>query len=269
MEEPTTQTPWWGKFTVGENTTAHWRVGPLEFWVTRSATEWLIGTYGHGDSSDRTLIVNNADSPSQSLPNDEVEWQRFGFRQTTETIALTPLLAPRSLVVKPEIQFVLPPKEEVTLFIGSPLWIQFELGQPPSNVLERVIFRPSDTWFGPSTMDGELCYAGRTRARLRLDELDVLPHRAVTALRIRNDAESILVLDRLKLPMPNLSVYSAADGRLWTEAVTFKRREDGDLAELKLGEGPPPEVQPAQLQSGPRTRSEKGLLIKAFGGLFG
>jgi hypothetical protein len=69
--------------------------------------------------------------------------------------------------------------------------------------------------------------------------------------------------------MPNLSVYSAADGRLWTEAVTLERREDGDVAELQLAKGPPPEARSAKLLHGPRSKAEKGLLIRAFGGLFG
>jgi hypothetical protein len=269
MEERAAPTPWWGKFSIPENTTAYWRVGPLEMWITRTAKEWRIGTVGHDDVTDPALVVNNLDESSQPQPNELVDWQRLGFRQTTETIVLIPLLAARPLVVKPETKFVLPQKEETTLYISSPLWIQFELGQPPSKVLEKVIFRPSDTWFGPSTMDGEICYASRTRARLRLEELDVLPHRAISAFHIKNRAKSKLVLDRLKLPMPNLSVYSAADGRLWTEAVTLDRREDGDLAELQLGKGPPPEVRPAGLLQGPRSKPEKGLLIRAFGELFG
>jgi hypothetical protein len=269
MEQRANPVCWWGEFEIAEDATAYWHIGPLEIWVRRTAKEWLIGTNDRGEPSDGTLVAGVAQDQSQPPPGEEADWQRFGFRQTTDTIVLTPRLAPRPLVVKPETKFALPEKEEVTMFIGSPLWIQFELGEPPSNVLETAIARPSDTWFGPSTMTGELCYAGRTRARLRLDDLEVLPHRAVSSFRVRNQAKSALVLDRLKLPMPNLSVFTAADGRLWTETVTLERREDGDLAELMLGKGPPAEVQPAKRQSGPRSRPEKGLLIRAFGGLFG
>jgi hypothetical protein len=269
MEQKTVPTSWWGKFSIALDTLTYWRVGPMEIWIARTAKEWRIGTRGHNELTDPSLVVNCVENVPSPTSADDVDWRRFGFRKTTETVELSPLLASRPLVVRPETTFVLPQKEEATLYISLPLWIQFELGQPASNVLEAVVFRPSDTWFGPSTMEGELCYASRTRARLRLEELDFVPHRALSAFFIRNHTKSKLKLDRLKLPMPNLSVYAAADGRLWTEMVTLSRREDGDLAELQLGKGPPPEVGPAELLHGPRVKPEKGLLIRAFGGLFG
>lgn len=267
MAEPTTMPFWWGKYSIPMDRVAYWRIGPLEIWISRTEREWRIGTRGHGDVTDSALVVNRTEDID--LPSDQdVEWQRFGFRNAPEAIELIPALAPRPLVVRPETAFTLPPKEEATLYMSSPLWIQFKFGRSASQAFEKHIFRPSDTWFGPSTLVGELCYASRTRARLRLDELDVLPHRAHSALHIRNRATSELKIDRLKLAMPNLSVFAAA-GRLWTEAVTLNRQADGDFAELQLAKEPPAEVHPVKLLNGPRSKPEKGLLIRAFGGLFG
>ena len=118
-------------------------------------------------------------------------------------------------------------------------------------------------------MVGEFCYAIRTRARLHLEDLDSSSKRLFSAFIIRNRADSELKIERLKLPVTNLSVFSAADGRLWTEVVTLNRREDGDFAELQVGKNPPKDVQPANLLTGPRSKPEKGLLIRSFGGLFG
>lgn len=269
MEQKTVPTPWWGKFSVALDTLTYWRIGPIEIWITRTAKEWRIGTRRHDELNDSSLVVNSVEEVPPPPSTGDVDWRRIGFRKTTEAIELAPLLAPRPLVVQPETTFVLPQKEEATVYVSSPLWMQIGLGQPASNVMETVIFQPSDTWFGPSTMEGELCYASRTRARLRPEELDFLPHRALSAFFIRNRTTSKLKLNRLKVPMPNLSVYAAADARLWTEVVTLDRRQDGDLAELQLGKGPPREVGPAELLHGPRVKPEKGLLIRAFGGLFG
>ena len=260
--------PWWGKYSVPLDATSYWRVGPLEVWIQRSLKEWRIGTKPHEDPTDPSLVVNRTET-KDTIPVEGVHWYRFAFRSTAEIIELTTALAPRPLVVRPEIPILLPPKESATLHVSFPLWIQFNFGQSATKMFETPVFRPSDTWFGSSTIEGELCYAGRTRARLRLEDLDYMPHRAYSACHIRNRAKSELSLDRLKLPMPNLSVFSAKDGRLWTETVTLDRREDGDIAELQLEKAPPREVHPARLLRGPRSKPEKGLLIRAFGGLFG
>lgn len=261
--------PWWGKFQVALDTLSYYRVGPLEIWVTRSSREWRIGTRTSGETDDPSRVVNRVAPLEETPSDDDIVWNRFGFRKTTDNVVLSPQLAPRPLVVRPETAFGLPPKEETTLFVSSPLWIQFELGEPATKVLETVVFRPSDTWFGPSTIEGEICFATRTKARMHPEKLDDLPHRALSAIHIRNYAGTTLNLDRFKLPLPNLSVYAGNDARLWTQVVRLDRRADGDLAELQLGKGPPPAAQPAKQVQGPRTKPEKGLLIKAFGGLFG
>ncbi len=176
-----------------------------------------------------------------------------------------PALAPRPFVVRPDIRFSLPTKEETTLFISSPLWIKIRLGQPAVEVFDKPIYQPSDTWFGPSTIEGELCYAGRTRARLHMEQLDRVSHRVHSAIRIKNLSSSGLDLERLKLPMPNLSPFAAKDGRLWTETIRLDRREDGNFAELRLDKKPPVEVQPTELVGGPRDKAEKGVLLGATG----
>ncbi len=260
--------PWWGKHSVPLDGVSYWRVGPLDVWISRTSKEWRIGTRTNEDPADSSLVVNRAEE-MPAPAGDDISWHRFVFRNSPETIELTPALAPRPIVVRPEIPITLLPKESTTLYISTPLWIQFKLGQSDAKTYETPVFCPSDTWFGPSTTEGELCYAGRTRALLRLEDLDFMPHRASSACHVRNRAKSELAIDRLKLPMPNFSVFTASDGRLWTEAVTLDRREDGDLAELQLGKEPPRDVQPAKLLHGPRGKPEKGLLIRAFGGLFG
>jgi hypothetical protein len=245
---------------------SYWRVGPLEIWLQRTKREWRIGTRSNGDPGDSSLIVQQAaDDPG--LDRNTIEWLRVGFRGTRDTIELAPALAPRPLVVRPDIPFNLPQKEETTLFISSPLWIRIKLGQPGVDVLDIPVYQPSDTWFGPSTIEGELCFALRTRARLNMEQLDTVSHRVFSAIQIKNMGISILDLERLKLPMPNLSLFAAKDGRLWTETIKLNRREDGDLAELRLDKKPPAQVQPAELVSGPRGKAEKGVLIRAFGDL--
>ncbi len=128
--------------------------------------------------------------------------------------------------------------------------------------------RPSDSWFGGLT-DGELCYAVKTRARTDLKQLPVFHRSVVTPVLLRNLAPEPLWLEKLKLPVPYLSLYSAADGRLWTERVSLTRSEDSEMAALDLQPGPPEEAPGAELQSPAQRTSEPNLLVRAFSSLFG
>jgi hypothetical protein len=85
---------------------------------------------------------------------------------------------------------------------------------------------------------------------------------------VSNRAQTPLSVERLKLPLPNMSLFETADGQLWTETVTLHREQDGELAPLELGQTPPSHVEGASLLAGPREEPVRGSLIRAFGGVF-
>jgi hypothetical protein len=78
-----------------------------------------------------------------------------------------------------------PPAEIATIFVRSPLWLRIEVGDALIALQEVPMLRPSDTWFGPTTMEGELCYASQTYARLNLEKLPIGPHHAGTQVTIQ------------------------------------------------------------------------------------
>jgi hypothetical protein len=255
--------PWWGEFSIGEDEERFWQIGPLKLWLRRSAEEWRMTCERTDDPLDASLVV--AGLPPRA-PHPQSPAIRFGFRRTNEMIELVPVLADRAVIVNPATPFVVPSGEEVTLFVSSPLWFRVLVAN--HEVHEGAIYQPSDTWFGPSTRVGELCYASRTAARLHSEDLAVRPQRALSAVRIRNRAKSNLPFERLKLPARNLSLFASSGGRLWTEAVTLERREVGELVAIRLDKAPPSEAGAAAKVSGPRERVEKGSLMRAFGTLF-
>ena len=75
---------------------------------------------------------------------------------------------------------------------------------------------------------------------------------------MRNLADSNLSVERLKLPMPNMSLFASEDGQLWTETVTLQREQEGELASLQLGKKPPSTISKPRLVSGPREEPEQG-----------
>ena len=253
---------WWGELPLAENETARWRIGPLELAVRRGADEWQVAYEwdpARPDSQDWELERDT------ELLGESAQHERFVIGGTGNRIMLRPLLADRPVVSRPRLPFHLLPERDITLFVGSPVWVRLEAGEPPTLLRELPSHRPSDTWFGGNTREGELCYATETRALLHLENMPVLNRSAVTPVRIRNRAPSSLFLERLKLPVPLLAIYSDQNGRLWTEGVTLTRSEESDMAVVEVRPGPPAAgttpITPA------RQTPDTGLWTRAFSSL--
>lgn len=202
----------------------------------------------------------------------ELVTHRYSVRTTEEKVALQPLLADRPVVTRPEHPLSILPGEAVTLYISTPLWVCVRLVESERTLQEVPSHRMSDTWFGPSTREGELCYATRTTGRLRVDSLPRRLHRALTPLHVRNRSEEILALERVQLPARHLALYTTPDDVLWTEAVTMIHTDGMQGADVRIKDGPPSEVDRARRLQDPREASKKGLFtstFSAFGAFFG
>ena len=257
---------WWGELRLAEGAVARWRIGPLELTVCRGRDEWQVAW-----QRDPALAQSQdwALERLESMPEEPAHQERFVVGRTEEIIAVRPALPDRPIVSLPRLPFHLLPEREVTLYVGSPVWVRLEEGEPPTTLRELASHRPSDTWFGENTREGELCYATETRALLHLENLPVLRRSAVTPVRIHNRASSPLHLKRLKLPVPLLELYGDPQGRLWTQGVTLTRSEESDMATLDVRAGPPAEASETLLVTRARETSEAGLWTRAFSSLLG
>ncbi len=194
---------------------------------------------------------------------------RFGVSGASERIELVPALADRHVVSTPKLPFYIPANESVTIFVGHPLWLQLLAGDDRLLLSDFAIQQPHDTWFGPDTQTGKLCYASRSFCQLSLGEVDDRPLRATTAVLIKNRASSELYLERIKLPVPYLSLFAdPASGGLWTEDVVLERLDDEDLAPLQVRSGPPALLPRARKTAEPRNASQANVMVRAFGSLF-
>lgn len=269
LPEKTKQTVWWGRSRISVATQMCWQVGPMTLLVQRLAREWRVGYASVLDDT------KNQDDCWLASPAaiDELDPRfavtRFSVSDQSETFWLMPVLADRAVVTRPESNFYIPPNDEVVLFVTTPVWVRLEVGETPKALQEYPLQRPSDTWFGPPTLEGELCYASRTRCLTELAAVPFRPHRAITPVLVKNGAHDPLLLERLNLPVPYLSLYATLnDGRLWTQPVTLTREKGGDLASLKFENAPPNEAKSAVRVAGARKLAERNILIKAFGALF-
>lgn len=252
---------WWGDHQLGSGETARWRIGPLELAVHRGCKEWQLAWGWDPRRSDSQGWELETDA---ELPDEPQNHERFVVGETGDLVSVRPALADRPVVSLPRLPVHLLPEREATLYVGSPVWVRVEVGEPTVALHEMPSRRPSDTWFGGSTREGELCYATQTRARLQSESLPVLSRSAVTAVLIRNLAPTPLQLDRLKLPVPLLSLYCGERGRLWTEPVTLTRSEESQMASLDIGDAAPPEAGEAELLSPAREATDSSPWIRAF-----
>lgn len=275
-------TPWWGTFSLEEDTGGRWDVGPSTLWLYRTAREWRVlhrptpdpdATDPMANRSNRTVPVPENDMTTVlDAPGDETHVSRYSFRQTGEQITLQPALADRPVVSRPEHALFVPPAESVTLYLSTAVWIHVELTESGRLLCEMPSYRMSDTWFGASTVDGEFCYATRTAGRLQLEHLPRRLHRAVTPLRIKNTGTDALALERVQLPVEYLALYTTPTHGLWTQAVTMTRSEGDQGAGVQIRRGPPADADEAELLRDARKTDKRSLFTSTFsavGTLFG
>jgi hypothetical protein len=254
---------WWGDFTLPDDGTWHrWAIGPARLWVRRFPEEWQIAFAPGHDPVAEDLEVG-IPSPDAGPPPD-AERTRFALHRAEARLRVGPRSPDRPVIVRATTPFFVPPGEEATIYVSTPVWVHLEVTHALVELLDRESYRPSDTWFGPSPRSGELCYASATAARLRLRKLPIRPHRAVTVVKVRNRAGSPLALDRIRMPMPSVSLYGSDTGTLWTETVTLERSEDGELADIHLGRGAPAEAGEAARLAPPRQGGDKRTRLPSF-----
>ena len=259
------ETRWWGDFTVPKDRTVLWQIGPTTLWIHHGPRDWRIATVRGDDPFDSRLCIAQ---PTDEMGDPDLSVARYALRDEDDTVRLSPLHADRPVVVSAQKPFYLPAGEEATLYIGTPLWVRIQAGRRQVTLTEFPLFRPSDTWFGPNTLTGELCYASRTTARLQLENLPLRPHRAVSAARIRNRAPTSLLLEKLKLPVKHLSLFCSDAGHLWTDSLTLERHEDSEHATVRLDGKPTRVVGRTTFVGPPREKISKGFLLETFGGFF-
>ena len=257
---------WWGDFRIGIGESLLWELGAVRFAVQRQELEWRIAcTKRPEEEQDEWQITR----PEEISPDINDAWERYVCAHNDKPLHIMPVLADRSVVSRPSSPFTLLPGEAVQIYVSTPLWVKIMMADKEIVLKEFSLLPLSDTWFGSSTREGELCYAARTYARLVLDAMPHHAHRATTVLILQNRAESVLVLERLNLPVTYLGLYHNGAGELWTEAIELIRGEDSDTAELKIKPGPPIGVKGAERIAEPRKRAQDGLLVRTLGSLFG
>ncbi|WP_372882911.1 hypothetical protein [Psychromonas sp.] len=255
--------PWWGESSIPIGHSMQLDIGFLSLAIENKGKEWLVYSQYEADLEEfNNRIHKEVGQFAACSYKDEA---RFFVNNDSDLINVKPVLADRPVVCRPLKPIKVSPKSKVILYVSTPIWLSLNLVSEESTKLQEIASqRLSDTWFGPSTMQGDLCYASLTNGRTDLNALPLLRHRAITPLVIHNCTESILSFERVSIPVPMLSVFKTENGQFYTESVALTWQNDNSLAKLKIGDQQDNTI----LVSGPRETAEQGQFIRAFSAIF-
>lgn len=265
---------WWGEMSLAIDEARTVLAGPLTLIFKRFAQEWqidldnpLLQTYGPlGRVAKQALSVDAGQEA-------RVERYRFVMQSPPSRLMVRPALADRAVVCRPVSPLVLPPQQHIQLFLSTPLWLQVyqpdKAGKAGQLLLETSLSPNAETWFGPDTLTGELCYMVQTCARLSPDAVSAKDHYATTPIRLHNDGDDELVLERLNVPVPHLGLSICEKGRLWTPEVNYRCTQDSNQVEFKIMPGVSALAKGAQEMAPPRTRLRRQTMVRAWKLLFG
>lgn len=265
--------PWWGPHGIPLDESRFWQIGPLRLWTLHRQFQWQLVWEHDSNWLKPDIHVNIPENERRPDPNRDAHRVHCVYQESVHELAFSPNLADRPLVTKLEHPLRVLPGESASLYVCSPLWLRVETvqktGLPQKQLIEIPIFRLSDTWFGPADREGELAYASKVPVYLALREVPLRLHCAITAVMVRNLGSDSLVVDRIKLPMPQLSLFYSRKSGFWTDTVILERDQGSELATIRSEHEPPAEAAPHQFISPPRDGAmQERSVVRAFSGLF-
>lgn len=259
------QPVWWGPQSFAPGKGRHWHMAGMDLTIIRQAREWQFQIHRAPAQSED----NHEWSRDDQLPESQLgELRRYVFRQTSEELTLLPRLADRSIVIRPVMPLFVPPGQEITFYVSTPVWLSCHANGLDTPLLDIPVVRPADTWFGRDTVKGEICYTTQVTGRLELSQLMPRPFRAVTPVQISNLGNELMPVERINLPVPFLPVYAAESGRLWTPTLHVTTEERQKVPRIRIDSTISTEAGHVVLLSPARRGSDEHALIRVFDTLF-
>lgn len=256
---------WWGEYTLGLNAQKCWSIGERAIVIKRKSTEWNTWNIESVEQQQSITVSNGEHINLIDMP----VMGRFLEKNTSESIKVYPLLADRPVIARPATPLTILAGERVQLFISTPIWFYAQTLPSKKSLVDLPFWRPSDSWFGSSTIDGQLCYAKYTSAKTKLDELELQPHKAITPIMVMNSDDKPLTINRINVPVNYLTLYHDDKSQLWTSGISITIEDDATDIELMIDKSIPTQFQPLTLISSPRLSLEHGKLIRRISNLFG
>ncbi|MCA9696143.1 MAG: hypothetical protein KC431_01375 [Myxococcales bacterium] len=255
---------WWGDFEFESGEQRRWQIGPLNLWISRVDNEWRVVNSWSGDPLDPALVIAEPFAEDEE-PAPSLERRRYLFAEEGR-LRILPRVADRPMVTRPEMPVILPAGQRATLYLATPLWVELSLLSSSGAALvfaEIPTWKASSTWYGENTLEGNLYYATRTRARLSLPETPGPGPRVITCMQVANNHGEPLRIERIALPLPQMSVFRDENSALWTEAATVDYEPTGN-SPVQLQQKPQQALGATTLVSGSREDRSSNIIVRAL-----
>lgn len=236
----------WGKLGLQPGATHEMELGTLRLTLRRTSGEvWLRASRSNGGDA------------------EAAPWQRWAAAPGTDVV-IRPAVPDRLLVVSHEHEYHLPPEGESRIFVRIPLFVQVALSFDDREIVAADLpsLVLSDTWWGSFT-EGELAYWLSTKARAELTDDLFLPHFGMCTLRLVNDSDVALSVERFAVRVAHLSLFTGR-GRTWTDDVSVRYEDSPEGSEIRFGQKPPGEAGETTRIAAPRVPLGRSFRAKTF-----
>ncbi len=255
----------WGDQTVELGKKLAWQLDDRSIVLHRQENEWVVWDNKAPIHSSETIQLVR-DEVDEGSDEDK---RRILQKNTEDEIRVDPLLADRSFLVRPGSALIIAPNDTVEIYVSTPLWFSIKTKMKKLLLIDVPLIQPSDAWFGPSTLEGELCYAKFTDATTDVQSIEWRCHRAVTKIVIHNVKKSELLIERINVPVTMLSLNQTDDGKILTESLIVKCDADDKTVDIVIEKQPPQVFGKTVSLAEPRTPSNKRNLIKNLTSILG
>lgn len=247
----------WKPHAVEVGETLFFSLGALRLWIYRGQQEWLIAHELEAEKRNAPLVEVS------DTPRDESrEWTRWILDEKVEKVHLRPQLPNRPLIVRPELPMSLMPRKSVQFFIEIPLWVSVSFGSKHEQATEFPTMILSNSWFG-SFIEGELCYAVKTTAKLSQADLLSEAHMAVFPLEVRNISSVKLNFERLCVRPQYLNIFGG-DHSLWASNGRVSFRGEDKWGRIVYSSKAPQFDEASRLIGRAREQLRRGALLQTF-----
>lgn len=257
---------WWGEFDFAANETKCWCIGERTIAVRRSEHEWTVWNQDLPSEINKQIVITKAKARESFA---DVHFERFVLSQTTNKLFVEPSLADRSMVVRPSKPILVMPDEKARIYVSTPIWMTISIEGKEAPMTDIPFWRPSDSWFGASTMTGDMCYSKYTDAKLDPRLLEVRSHRASTLVTVINEQKENLLIQRLNLPVPLLKTYANESNQFWTDQVNIVQNTEHSKPVSHIRHSPPEQIESMRLVSESRELSNKSAFLSSIRNLIG
>lgn len=246
----------WKPLTLQTNDTWHWKIGNRAFWIQRIDNGWKIIGKLEEDFAEEPVIKQKQDKP------EDMAWNTI-YSGKKNQIQLLPQLPDKPLLLKPDQEITLFPKQTLKIFITAPVWIRIKtISLNEGRMLKEFPSRElSNTWFG-EVDSGELAYSSDSPVYEYFTNIPDSYDRVICPVRIKNMSDIPLDLIRLSLNVSHLNIYTSGNSMI-ADMITVEYKGQDQVSRVSYNKDKT--IDPnMELTAGARETYKRSILRTSF-----